>query len=798
MGKIRELLEINFISGAEFDTHYHQNLEIIYVIKGEMKIQIDDSSYRLKGGDYILINANKRHSIVADELFGARFLIDFHLLAEYLGTIQLMFWCNTIADKNDAYDDLRKVLDKILRWNFEKEGNAGNLYLNALEFEAVYILTTNFMVKADDARVAADSSQDRIRINQIQNYIQANYQSDISLNDLADKLFLSNTYLSKYIKKHIGLTFGAYLSNVRLFHAVDELLYSNKNLTHIALDNGFANSAAFTKAFRQVHGMTPSKYRREMKISKKIQNKNAPKETGQYWILEYLEYREKQEAVVIENESIIETDVKKYCSRNRLYNKAVNVGEAFLLLQSEVQNQIREIHRETGVVYARIWNLLSEQYEMDEGEGYNFRKIDLVLDFIVDNNMKPYIELGYKPSLFMYTPERILMAQKKAGNLCEIGKFSKIIQTLFLHLVNRYGLDEVEEWILEFWNDPKLHIGSENGQYYDYFEKIHSIVKSISPQIKVGGAGFILGYETPICRKVFEIWEKRNMKPDFLSFCSFQYISVVEDNEIYGQKSIDGHYMQHQIEIIRTLMEAVMFDIEEVHVNEWNFTVSNRNVLNDSCGQGAYIIMNCINMEDRVDFMAYWHGLDVYSDYYDSDSILNGDSGIISRDGIRKPSFYAFQFLNKLQSNIIVKDEHSIITTNGRGRYTIVCHNYKKLSAKYVFAEEDRIKIEEQDLYMEDTEPLKLKFRLDNVEKGNYLIKISYINPMVGNVQGIWEKLDFAKRLSQEEIEYLKKKAIPSIEMKMIHVSSGILEIESILEAQEIRMIDVQFRYGQD
>ena len=107
------------------------------------------------------------------------------------------------------------------------------------------------MINMDDSRFENWDSQNRIRIKNIQNYIQANYQSQISLNDLAQRLYLSNAYLSKYIKKNLGMTFIEYLNNVRLFHAVDEILYTEKNITHIALDNGFPTSAAFTKAFRE-------------------------------------------------------------------------------------------------------------------------------------------------------------------------------------------------------------------------------------------------------------------------------------------------------------------------------------------------------------------------------------------------------------------------------------------------------------------------------------------------------------------------------------------------------------------
>ena len=118
----RKLMQFYFLTDPESAVHYHQNIEILYVLKGKMGVQIDEIQYMLHDGDFLLVNANKRHAItVKEELFGARFEIDFHLLSEYMGTMQIMFWCNTIADKNDAYKDMRKMLDRILERYFEKE-----------------------------------------------------------------------------------------------------------------------------------------------------------------------------------------------------------------------------------------------------------------------------------------------------------------------------------------------------------------------------------------------------------------------------------------------------------------------------------------------------------------------------------------------------------------------------------------------------------------------------------------------------------------------------------------------------
>ena len=796
MDTIRKLMQFHFIAQAETATHYHQNPEMFYVLRGNLDIKIDDKIYKMQSGDIVLINANKRHTVIGnEELLGARFEIDFHLLAEYMGSMQLLFWCNTVADRNHAYSNLRRLLDRILTRYFEKDDKSA-LYLNALYFETLYVLTSNFLVKADDVRLNLEDSQDRMRIRQIQNYVQANYQSQISLNDLADKLYLSNAYLSKYIKKNLGMTFMEYLNNVRLFHAVDELMYSDKNLTHIAYDNGFPTSASFTKVFREIYNESPSEYRKKMQDEKeKDEKEKMLQQEEEQRILEYLKFRAQKEnpQSTRKKEYIINAgnvkDTLTDCS------KAISIGDGYLLLQSEAQHQVEKIQKQTGVKYARIWNILSREYCFSEKEGYNFRRLDQVLDFLLDHHMKPYLEVGSKPSLFMYTPERSINTEKSKMDSYDFKTFSEITRELCVHLVNRYGVEELETWYFEYWNDPSLNITEPDGEYYQRFDLLYQTMKNYSEEISVGGAGFILGYETLVCKKIFPIWKAREIHPDFLSVCSFQYIALVEDGGRLGRKSIDSEYMLNQIEIMKNVMEETGFQIPEFHIDEWNFTISNRNVLNDSCEQGAYILKNCIEMNGAVDMMAYWHALDLYSDYYDTDTVLNGDSGLISRDGICKPSFYAFQFMNRLLPKVLEKNDHAIVTTNGRNRYVIACHNYKSLSSRYVFTDEDEIQLEDIEQYVEDIDPVKLNFTIQNVKDGKYLVKIYRVNRECGSVQDLWKNLDYSKGLMRDEVDYLKSSAIPGIEMKTIEVENGELCLTNNLEMQEIRLIDVQYRY---
>lgn len=794
MNNDRKLMQFYFITKAEVSTHYHQNPEMFYILDGELEVQIDDQTFPLKKGDIILVNANKRHMMNGSEgLLGARFEIDFHLLAEHMESMQLLFWCNTVVDKNDAYQDLRNLLDQILSRYFEKDDKSA-LHLNALYFETAYLLTSNFLVKTDDVRVNLENSQDKQRIGQIQNYIQANYQSEVSLNDLASKLYLSNAYLSKYVKKHLGLTFMEYLNNVRLFHAVDELLYTKKNMTHIALDNGFPTSAAFTKAFRDVYGESPSEYRKQM------QEQSVPADIGvaiseqeSELIRQYLKVKKAEVEPDVKSSRVSIIDVSKKGRALSDSYKSICIGEAYSLLQSDVQEQVKEMYESSGIQYARIWNLFSKEECYSEKEGCNFRKADMVLDFLLENHIKPYLELGHKQTLFMYTPERSLKDSDEV-RMYTPETFDRILKEFAAHLVNRYGIEEIETWYFECWSSDKTDM-IENDFYYQCFDTMYKNLKAYSPEIKVGGAGFILGYETLPCRKILKIWKQREYQPDFLSVYSYQYTAMEEKGYRYGRKSIDVDYMKNQIDIIKEILAECGYEHTALHISEWNFTISNRNLLNDSCEQGAYVLKNCIDMNGQVDMMCYWHALDSYSDYYDADEILNGDSGMITRDGIHKPSFYAYTFMSRLLPEVLYKDSNSIVTTNGRGHYAIACHNFKKLSAQYVFKDEDQILLEELDNYTEDAEPLKLEFQLENVQNGSYLVKVHSVNREKGSVQDIWRRLEYGKNLTKDEVNYLRKSAIPSMEMYHVRVEDGVLKLDSMLREQEIRLLHIRYRY---
>ena len=796
----KSVVEFEFHTGLTEEMHFHQNLEMVYLLSGSAGVKEDESTSILTEGNFVLFNANKKHAVrMEQDALMAVFVIDFMALSEIIGNSQLLFWCNTMIDKNEAYGSLKLVMDQILNCYFEQE-KEGALYLNSLYYKLLYILAGNFMIKADDTRLGAMGNQDDTRIYEIQTYVQSNYKKQISLGDLARKLYLSNAYLSKYIKKHFGLSFLEYLNNIRLFHAVDDLLYTEKKIIRVALDNGFPSTASFNRAFKDSYNITPSEYRSKIHRDKKDHpSEGESGEELEKKVEEFLNGRgglpEEKDKSIVESLTVNAGEMKEM---NKPWSKVINFGDAYSLLRSDIQKHVLEMKKELGFRYIRISSIfVSSMYNgtKESGRCYNFHKLDRVIEFLLENDLKPFIELSFKPIRMTDMENREALDAESRIIFDSLEGYRVVMEEFASYLVNRFGIDEIEKWYFEFWKDPRLNIEDANGWYYEDFEVGFQALKKISPKIKVGGAGMVLGYESHLLPGVCQIWRRRKIRPDFWSVYSYQTVTVCQNGIFYQKKSLDGSFIADQLAMMQDTMKEEGFVIDEIFVTEWNFTFSNRNRLNDSCAQGAFIMKSCIELEDKADLMAYWSGTDLYSEDYESDGILTGDSGLLSRDGIKKPSFYAFRFLNSLLDKCLGKNEHAILSTNGRGNYVIVCHNSKKLNYKYAVREENTIQYEEQDNLFEETNALQLNFQMNEVLNGTYQVRIYYVNNNNGSVQSLWSDMGFAQGLSGGEIDYLKRSAMPHVEIQKITVEDETLRISTRLEAHEIRMMDISYQY---
>ena len=92
-------------------------------------------------------------------------------------------------------------------------------------------------------------------------FIQNNYARPIHVKDVADYVNINRGYLYSLFKSETNMSPQEYLSNLRLTRAAEQLNTTNYSIEVIATSNGYGDPVVFTKAFKKMHGISPSKYR---------------------------------------------------------------------------------------------------------------------------------------------------------------------------------------------------------------------------------------------------------------------------------------------------------------------------------------------------------------------------------------------------------------------------------------------------------------------------------------------------------------------------------------------------------
>ena len=110
--------------------------------------------------------------------------------------------------------------------------------------------------------LAENTKGTRSEVTKVKNYIYENYQEDLSIDMLAEKVYLSPGYLSSIFKQETGMNLNRFIKGYRMDKARELLEYSPKKISQIAREVGFSNNSYFCRSFREHFGMTPEACRK--------------------------------------------------------------------------------------------------------------------------------------------------------------------------------------------------------------------------------------------------------------------------------------------------------------------------------------------------------------------------------------------------------------------------------------------------------------------------------------------------------------------------------------------------------
>ena len=249
--------------------HWHDEVEIIYIKKGSITIYIGEESFPAREGDLFFVNSGELHFMESDDmnveyytlLFPWAFLsfqIEDALEREvFMPLRQKKLLLPIRAEEPISERQISAIICEVIAVNDKKE-KGYQLRTRSLLLELV-----ECFIKEDAFLQATITGTSGIQ-RELLAYIQEHYTEKITLSMLASEFHLSEKYISWYFKEHFNISFIQYVSHLRMTKAKDLLLTTEQSVTEIAFSCGYPSVNFFIRSFKELHGVTPLQYRKQI------------------------------------------------------------------------------------------------------------------------------------------------------------------------------------------------------------------------------------------------------------------------------------------------------------------------------------------------------------------------------------------------------------------------------------------------------------------------------------------------------------------------------------------------------
>jgi xylan 1,4-beta-xylosidase len=447
---------------------------------------------------------------------------------------------------------------------------------------------------------------------------------------------------------------------------------------------------------------------------------------------------------------------------NTMFRECIGAGRANEGLRADWQQQLAMVKQDCGFKYIRMHGLLTDDmgvYREDENGNpeYNYQYIDVLHDYILSIGMKPFIELGFMPWALASGDKTIFWWRGNVTPPKDYKKWEDLIRNLTLHFTERYGAEEVKTWYFEVWNEPNLKDGFWTGTMEEYFKLYDNAVrgvKSVNPEYKVGGPATAGAAWVP---EMIRFCEENSVPIDFISTHSYGvkqgYLdetgtsgTILDKNEW----AVSGDVVNSRKQIKNSTKPSL-----ELHYTEWSSSYTPSDPVHDSYHQAPYILKKLKQVGDDANSMSYWVFTDIFEESAPRFTPFHGGFGLLNYQGIKKPAYYAYSFLNKLgETELANSDSSSWACKSENGDLQLLFWDYT-----YTHPGDTVLN---QMYYIRDLPSKskgKLSVEVDNIPRGSYTLEIYKVGYRVNDPYSEYFYMGRPKQLTKQQVETLKQQS---------------------------------------
>lgn len=247
--------------------HWHERVEFLYVIEGNLNVTCGSFSGTAIPGDIIVSNPNQLHAAIAGKdgvkyyafIFGEKLLKEIGVSTQnnqYINPVIInkIRFCNYIHDER-----VNSIFKDIIKEHTER------LYAYELAIQSnilmIFSLMNRYYIDNSSKSYQLDN-----RFTKVIKYVSENFTTDITTESVAKEFCYDKAHFCRKFKQQTGLTFVKYNTLLRLELANSIIRSTNKSMTEIAAEVGFNDSNYFTRKYCQFYGIHPTDTRKKATI----------------------------------------------------------------------------------------------------------------------------------------------------------------------------------------------------------------------------------------------------------------------------------------------------------------------------------------------------------------------------------------------------------------------------------------------------------------------------------------------------------------------------------------------------
>jgi AraC-like DNA-binding protein/uncharacterized RmlC-like cupin family protein len=256
--------DANAKPGLVCGVHYHDEIELLVVVKGEMRFTVDGKSYNAKAGEIIFVNSGVPHASYRVEAPVQSGIIQFKesdfIDSENLQIISYSSKLKSISEIAVAVIRNPEFFEAAINLISEskKRDIAYDMFIRSEIYRILgFLYRGKYLVEADDIK----NNREAQKILPLLSYINANYHENITLESASAMLNFDPSYFCRIFKLATGATFTEYLNFARICNAERMLAKSDKSILEISEAVGFSSVSYFNRIFKKYKNCSPRFYR---------------------------------------------------------------------------------------------------------------------------------------------------------------------------------------------------------------------------------------------------------------------------------------------------------------------------------------------------------------------------------------------------------------------------------------------------------------------------------------------------------------------------------------------------------